>query len=73
MVAKASWNMARQEGRYVLAVPQSQRRTVIDLFRNRSSDEFIFSAALPGLPEDQVVDVSGFEDAVEPVLEACGW
>ena len=65
--------MARQEGRYLLTVPKSQRRTVVTNFRNRSSDEFIFSASIPGLPDDQVFDLSGFEETVELVLEACGW
>ena len=73
VVEEAIWEMARQEGRYLLTVPRSQRRTVITNFRNRSSDEFIFSASLPRLPDDQVFDLSGFEAAVEPVLEACGW
>lgn len=73
VVEETVWDIARQEGRYLLTVPKSQRRTVITNFRNRSSDEFIFSASLPGLPNDQVFDLSGFEAAVEPVLDACGW
>ena len=73
VVESASWGMARQDGRYLLSVPENQQRSIINLFRDRSSDVFAFSAALPGMPEDQVIDLAGFEEAVEPVLEACGW
>jgi len=73
VVESASWNMARQDGRYLLFIPENQQRRVINLFRDRSSDVFAFSAPLPGMPEDQIIDLAGFEEAVEPVLEACGW
>ena len=68
------WRFNRQVGRYLLAVPTDMRRDVIDLFRNRESDDFAVASGVPGMPSRYAVyDVGGFDAKVEPVLEACGW
>ena len=73
IVEKAVWNYVYREGRYALWVPNDNRRTVIDQFRNRTSDVFVIGRPPPGIPDGEELDISGFEAAVEPVLEACGW
>ena len=73
IVENAVWNYVYQEGSYALSVPEEIRRTVIDQFRNRTSDVFVIGGPPPGIPDGEVLDISGFEAAVEPVLEACGW
>ena len=69
------WNFRRQEDRYLVAVPKSDRAEIIRLFRNRTSDDFVFSTGIPGIPHhfDGIFDLAGFEESVEPVLEACDW
>ena len=68
-----SWELSRQDGRYLIQVLESNRRAIIRLFRDRTSDDFVISSGVPGMPERKVYDLEGFDDKVEPVLEACGW
>jgi hypothetical protein len=69
----STWGIRRQEGRCSVRVLKGNRGTVINQFRNRTSDHFAFRVNVPGLPTGELFDIGGFEDHVELVLEACDW
>ncbi len=71
--AREPWRFRRIGELYAIWVPEDKLQEIVELFRDRASDLFVTDTDVRGMPDRVGFNLAGWDESVEPVLEACGY